>query len=68
MRFTVVTLALLSGAVFFSAENANAQGCPSGQYAHGRCMEGPPKQQTGSAKSTSQSCPSGKRAMGRCIQ
>jgi hypothetical protein len=41
MRIIIVTLALLSGAVFFSAENANAQGCPTGQREMGRCIAGP---------------------------
>jgi hypothetical protein len=67
MRIIIITLALLSGAVFFSAENANAQGCPSGQREMGRCIAGP-KPPTGSVRPAARSCPSGKRVMGRCIQ
>jgi hypothetical protein len=37
MRIIIVTLALLSGAVFFGAENATALGCPSGQREMGHC-------------------------------
>ena len=37
----MIALALLIGA--FSAESANPQGCPNGQYAHGRCMKGSPE-------------------------
>jgi hypothetical protein len=67
MRMTIVTLVLVSTAVFFNAENANAQGCPSGQREMGRCIAGP-KPPPGSAKPAARGCPSGKRMMGRCIQ
>jgi hypothetical protein len=38
-KITIVTLALLGGAMFFSAVNANAQGCPSGKMVMARCMQ-----------------------------
>ena len=41
MRIIIVTLPLLSGAVFFGAENATALGCPSGQREMGQCIAGP---------------------------
>jgi hypothetical protein len=65
MRITIIPLALLCGAILFGAGYANAQGCLSGQYAHGRCMEGAAKQ--ASAKPAARKCPGG-RYMGRCIQ
>jgi hypothetical protein len=63
MRMTIVTLMLLSGVILSSAENAHAQGCPSGQYAHGRCMQGAAKPQARPANTTAR-CPN--RVMGRC--
>jgi hypothetical protein len=63
MRITIIPLALLCA--IFLLSNANAQGCPSGQYAHGRCIEGPPKAAV--AKPAMRRCPGG-RYMGRCIQ
>ena len=60
----MVVLALLVGAVFFSAVNSNAQGCPSGQRSMGRCLDGP-KSQT-SAKPAARGCAN--RVMGRCVQ
>jgi hypothetical protein len=41
MRITIVTLALLSGAVFLSVENANAQGCPQRPEGDGAMYSGP---------------------------
>jgi len=62
---TMIVLALLIGATFFSAVNANAQGCPSGQRSMGRCLAGPPKPQP-TAKPAPRGCTN--RVMGRCVQ
>jgi hypothetical protein len=63
MRITIVTLMLWGSFALSSAENAHAQGCPSGQYAQGRCMQGPAKPQARPANTTAR-CPN--RVMGRC--
>jgi hypothetical protein len=65
MRITVISFAFLCCVILFSAGSANAQSCPSGQYAHGRCMEGAAR--PAAAKPTMRKCPGG-RYMGRCIQ
>jgi hypothetical protein len=64
MNKIMIVLALLIGAAFFSAVNANAQGCPSGQRSMGRCLAGPKAQHT--AKPASKGCTN--RVMGRCVQ
>jgi hypothetical protein len=64
MNKIMTVFALLTGAAFFSAVNANAQGCPSGQRSMGRCLAGPKAQPA--AKPTSRGCAN--RVMGRCVQ
>jgi hypothetical protein len=64
MNKILIVLALLIGAAFFSAVNANAQGCPSGQRSMGRCLAGPKAQPT--AKPAAKGCTN--RVMGRCVQ
>ena len=64
MNKIVTVLALVIGVCCFSAGNANAQGCPSGQRSMGRCLDGPKAQTT--AKPAARGCPN--RVMGRCVQ
>jgi hypothetical protein len=65
MRITFLSLAFLCGTILFNPATAHAQACPSGQYAHGRCMDGAAKPTA--AKPAMRKCPGG-RYMGRCIQ